>query len=287
MNLVIKRVFFGLIFIIVFVFLPFYLKTWKDKKKNDRKYNISLIIQTGPQKEALRSLYLEELLGLSIDKPTNIYLFDEKEAKRKLLLSPVIEKAVVKKIKPSAIYIDYKVREPVALLYDLKNVAIDKKGNIFPVSPFFTPKNLPEIYLGDTSYLEEMDFWQKPLLAENVLLALKLLKILTTQEIPFNIKRIDVSNIFASYGKREIVVILEHTLNVSQNEKEVALVFPRIIRLSLKDYQQQLGNYFILHNKMVSDYKKQIVIKKETPSIIRFASKTIDLRISKLAFIDQ
>jgi hypothetical protein len=287
MNLVIKRIFFGLIFIIVFVFLPFYLKTWKDKKKNDRKYNISLIIQTGPQKEALRSLYLEELLGLSIDKPTNIYLFDEKEAKRKLLLSPVIEKAVVKKIKPSAIYIDYKVREPVALLYDLKNVAIDKKGNIFPVSPFFTPKNLPEIYLGDSSFLEEMDFWQKPLLTENVLLALKLLKILTTQEIPFNIKRIDVSNIFASYGKREIVVILEHTLNVSQNEKEVALVFPRIIRLSLKDYQQQLGNYFILHNKMACDYKKQIVIKKETPSIIRFASKTIDLRISKLAFIDQ
>lgn len=287
MNLVIKRVFFGLIFIIVFVFLPFYLKTWKDKKKNDRKYNISLIIQTGPRKEALRSLYLEELLGLSVDKPTNIYLFDEKEAQKKLLLSPVIEKAVVKKIKPSAIYIDYKVREPVALLYDLKNVAIDKKGNIFPMSPFFTPKNLPEIYLGDSSFLEEMDFWQKPLLTENVLLALKLLKILTTQEIPFNIKRIDVSNIFASYGKREIVVILEHTLNVSQNEKEVALVFPRIIRLSLKDYQQQLGNYFILHNKMVRDYKKQIVIKKETPSIIRFASKTIDLRISKLAFIDQ
>lgn len=287
MNIVVKRVFFSLIFIITFIFLPFYLKAWKEKRKSDKKFNITLLIQTGPEKEALKSLYLEELMGLSIDKPINIYAFDEKEAKKRLLLSPVIEKAVVKKIKPSAVYVDYKVKDPVALLYDLKNVAIDKKGYIFPTN-FFAPKNLPEIYLGNTSFLEEKDFWQKPLISENVQLALKILKILDAiQDGSFLIKRIDVSNMFASYGKREIVLILEHFLNVSENGKEITLIFPRILRLPFGDFEKQLGNYFILQEKMARDYKKQIDIKKDLPPTLRFASKTVDLRISKLAFVDQ
>lgn len=288
MNIFVKRIFFGLIFTIIFVFLPFYFKSWQEKKKKDPKYNITLLVQTGAEKEALKSLYLEELIGLSIDRPTNIYLFDEKLAKKRLLLSPLIEKAVVRKIKPSTVYVDYKVRRPIALIYDLKNTACDKNGYIFPLSPFFSPKDLPEIYLGDCSFLEEKDFWQRPLGSESALLALKVLKIISDiQDSSFNIKRIDVSNVFAAYGKREIIVILEHLFNLSQKEREVTLVFPRILRLPVKNYEKQLGNYFILSNKMIQDYKKQLQITKEMPPIVKFASKTIDLRIGKLAFIDQ
>ena len=53
----------------------------------DLHYQLHTVIQTGPEKEALPTLYLMELLELSMDKPQNYVTFDEKVAEKKILQS--------------------------------------------------------------------------------------------------------------------------------------------------------------------------------------------------------
>lgn len=261
----------------------------KNKRYNDPKYNIQVLIQTGPEKEALKSMYLAELLGLSIDKRTNIFRFNLEEAERRLLSSPLIERAKVSRYPPNAIYVDYRVRQPIAWLYDLVNFAVDKKGYIFPVSPFFPPKNMPEIYLGEKEIVKDKDFLKGPLRNSKMDLALEIYNVLKKLESPsFIIKRIDVSNAFSqSFGKKEIVLELEHAFRATFREREIFFIFPRIVRLCVKDYETQLSNYLSLNNKMMSDYRRQLIITEKTPNDIRFSKKVIDMRILKLAFIDE
>lgn len=290
MNKNLKNFIFFFIFFLTFTGLTYLLvSSRKNKRYNDPKYNVQVLIQTGSEKEALKSMYLAELLDLSIDKRTNIFRFDLEEAERKLLTSPLIEKAVVKRYLPNAIYVDYKVRKPIALLYDLNNFALDKKGYLFPISPFFPPKNLPEIYLGDKSIIHSNDFLKAPLKNEKIDLALEIYNALSKlQNTSFSIKRIDVSSAFLqSYGKKEIVLELEHELHIPFKDRDISYIFPRIIRLCVKDYETQLSNYFSLNESMMLDYRRQLVITDNTPSTIKFAKKVIDLRILKLAFIDE
>ncbi len=40
------------------------------------------------------------------------------------------------------------MRTPYAYIGEFANTAIDKEGYLFPFRPFFTPKNLPILYIG-------------------------------------------------------------------------------------------------------------------------------------------
>lgn len=261
---------------------------WK-KHRNERlfseKYRITSIIQTGPEKEALKTPYLAELLGLSLDHPTQLYALDPKSAEKKLLASPLISQAKVTRIPPEALYIDYEVRKPIAWLADYKNTAIDKEGSLFPVAPFFSPKHLPEIYLG----LPAFTTWK--IKGPYLDLALEILQFLeaTPWKEGLRIKRIDVSNAFAaSLGQREIVLFTEEEIFVPQKDptKEVVFTFPKILRLAPKDYNQQLGNFFSLRRKMMEDYTHQLSSLKPTAGG-RYAPRIIDLRIPQLAFVER
>ena len=266
---------------------------WKLKRMTDEKCRIVAIVQTGPEKEALKSAYLAELLNLSADVPTQLYALDLKQALNKLLASPLIVNAEIKRVPPGTLFIDYTVRKPLALLSDYSNTAIDREGCLFPVAPFFSPKQLPEIYLGLPSFGATEDSmgrkggaWQTPLKNRYLTLALDILKFL--EESPWKegmrIKRIDVSNAFApSLGQREIVLIAEDELSFQTEQKEFVCIFPKILRLAPKDYRLQLGNFFSLRRTMLDDYKRQLVSMKEGG---RFSPRIIDLRIPQLAFID-
>jgi hypothetical protein len=285
--------FFWIVNSCLFVITSFFLiqtlyHNHKLKKIKDSSYNINAIIQTGPQKEALHSIYLSELLNFSIDKPTNIYLFDEKKAEKKLLNSPLIKKANIKKIFPAGIYIDYTIRQPIAWFGDFENIALDTDGYIFPVYPFLTPKKLPEVYL-DIASFDEIG-WNKPITGRNIDLALTILKFLSTDEFQkaFHVKKIDVSKAFSdSFGKKEVIITIEEEMNIKKSDKEILCVFPRILRLSLKNYEKQLSNYLSLREKMLCDYKKQLSNLEDDSDTIKFLPKVIDLRISDLAFIDR
>jgi hypothetical protein len=257
---------------------------WKNywhERLHSEKYKITSIIQTSSEKEPLKTVYLAELLSLSIDRPSQLYAFNLKEGESKLLASPLISKAKIKRLPPSTLYIDYEVHKGVASLGDFKNTAVDEEGNLFPIAPFFTPKHLPEIYLGLSSFTG----WhiEGPALD----LALEILHYLKTApwKEGVRIQRIDVSNAFApSLGQREVVLFTEEELAVHKEGREIVCLFPKILRLAPKDYPQQLANFFVLKKAISEDYKRQIASLKEGG---RFAPRIIDLRIPQLAFVEK
>ncbi len=268
-------------------------RNWKIKRMTSPQYRIVSIIQTGMEKEALKTAYLAQLLHLSVDEPSQLYALDLKKAQSMLLASPLISDVKIKRIPPGTLYIDYAVRKPVALLSDYANTAVDKEGFLFPVAPFFTPKQIPEIYLGLPSFGASEDAmerkggqWQTPLKDRYFALALEVLQFLEgfQQQEGMRVERIDVSNAFApSLGQREIVLKIEDELVFHQKQKELVCQFPKLLRLAPKDYRLQLNNFFSLRRSMLDDYRRQLVSIHQGG---RFAVRIIDLRIPQLAFID-
>jgi len=223
----------------------------QKQRRSDPNFFLSRIVQTGPQREALSTVYLAERMGVSADRPRPIASFRPKEAEARLLASPVIRKASVKVIEPNTIYVDYTVRQPLAWLYDFENAALDEEAVPFPVFPFFSPKTLPEIYLG-ISAIE----WGQKIEGKKIELALAMLSSLASKKL--TVRRIDVSKIFEkSLGRREIVVIIDHD-GASHT-----------LRLTARNYAQELGNYMELKGQL--PHKPHI----------------IDLRIPQLGYVEE
>jgi hypothetical protein len=242
-----------------------YFQYARSQRINDKKYNIVALMQSSREKDVLKTIYLAELLGLSVDRPTNLYRFNTKEAKHKLLGSGLIKEVVIKKISPGTIYLDYTPRQPVAFLIDYTNTMVDMDGVPMPLKPFFTPKILPEIYLG-LSESQELQ-WGIPITGREKELAFALLKFLTLHPsfADSRISRIDVSKAFASsYGQREIIIIFEDFIESSMS------TCTKTLRLVADQYEKQLQNYALLRAYML---KEQIV----KPTVI-------DMRIPYVAF---
>lgn len=271
-------------------------KHWHSERISNEKYKIVAIVQTGPEKDALKTSYLAEILGLSVDRPTLLYAFDRQIAEQALLSCPFISKAKIQRIVPGTIYIDYALRKPIAWLADYQNTGIDIEGHFFPIAPFYSPKNLPEIYLGLPPFDVTSNVhgriggsWQISLENPPLALAFEILRLL--EEAPWRegmrIKRIDVSNIQApSAGHREIVLLTEDELTVQDKGRELVCIFPKILRLPVRNYKQQLSNFLTLRRTMLDDYLRQIVAKDYQENTIKFATRIIDLRISQYAFVE-
>lgn len=250
----------------------------KELRLHDSQYQVIAIVQACPQKEALKTVYLAELLNLSVDKPINLYQFDTKKGEQRLMSSPLIKQAIIKKIRPGTLYIDYTIRLPVAYLGDYTNTALDEEGYIFPFSPFFTPKKLPAFYLG----LRKVEKEWGACLGKNEGLRLAFEVLRKMQEKALNVTEIDVSRAFAdSYGQRQIVVTLEEGREFIQKGKLVSVTHSYILRFNTEDYQQNLANFLVLKdylNAKAQSESSPISSKNKKPMMI-------DLRIPHLAFI--
>lgn len=260
-----------------------YYQHIRDKQKTDSSYQIVAIVQTSPDAEGLKTGYLAELLDLSIDRPKNLYSFNSDEATQKLLSLPVIKNATIRKIRPGTIHVDYTLRRPIAYLADYSNTAIDITGKIFPFKPFYTPKKLPEIYLGEEEGTAAFS-WGEVVTGKRKELAFILLGLSTQYCDEFSsLSCIDVSNAFASSdGQRQIVMLLEDRLPRVVDGQTVLCIYPRILRLRPDNYKQQLGNYLILRSYLreqdrLSPPPAQGTVQKAKATII-------DLRLSELAF---
>ena len=256
-----------------------YYRYIKDTHANNDAYRIVAIVQSCSASEMLKTVYLAELLDLSIDRPTNLYRFNTKEGQRRLLASPLIKDATVKRVRPGTVFVDYSLRQPIAYLVDYTNTVIDVDGYLFPFKPFFTPKNLPEIYLGLSQNGDAVpeNIWGEPLKDRRLELALSLHNYITVNYCSdkTNVRRIDVSKAYApSYGQRQIIVVIEE-----QVEKEMFLrFFPRILRLNTENYIQGLANYDVLRQELLKRDIATDVTRKPSPIII-------DLRLSQLGYI--
>jgi cell division septal protein FtsQ len=237
---------------------------------------ISCIVQTGPVKEALPTQYLAELLGLSSDCPTFFDDFNEKEAEEKLMLSSLIKSAKVEKIKPSTIYIDYTLYEPIARITDYENIVIDQTRHPFPFRPFFTPKELPEIYIGMKESVGA---------PERIGLALEVLDAMTKRFYltRLKIKKIDVSRISEpSIGQREIIALVIDELYSGDK----TFRFEYFLRLNIKEYEKNLVNFLALRRELIKSQEKYMADYLQNPYPSQTNVKTIDLRIDKMAYID-
>lgn len=250
---------------------------YKNKQRSqEAQYNIIAIVQTTPDQERLKSFYLAELLQLSIDNPTNLFAFNIQEAKKKLLLTAVIKEVYLKRQPPGTLYLDYVLRKPIAYLSDYTNTLIDDEGVIFPFRPFFTPKKLPEIYLG----LDQKSIvLGKPVNHQKVKLALYLLQFINNHfccNSNLQLTRIDVSNAFAdSKGQRQTVVLMEERMEFKRDDKIHTMTIPYILRISLPNYRQEFANYAVLRTKLLEKIKNGDKVGQ--------ASIVIDLRIPELA----
>lgn len=264
-------------------------------RKQDARYQIVSLVQTGPEKEVLKTIYLEELLGLSVDAPQNLYAFDTEEARKKLLSSPLIKEATVRLITPGTVYVDYGVRQPLAYLADYVNVAIDEEGYLFPFSPFFTPKKLPEIYLGLPAFENPVDEggrlggrWHHSFQGPHFRMAKHLLSLFSEKQTfaMTRLKRIDVSNAFAeSYGQREVVVALEEYVERKVKDQWVLCIFPRLLRLGAHNYPQQLANYLLLRETLTRRALQPLPPPDEH-AVARAQTLVVDMRLSDLAFLE-
>jgi hypothetical protein len=258
----------------------FYFKYVKGKHASDPAYKIVAIVQTTPNREPLKTSYLAELLDLSIDRPQNLYKFNAKETRKTLLATPFIKEAQVKKIRPGTVHIYYKLREPIAFLVDFENTLIDAMGVPFPYKPFFTPKRLPELYLGlnEEKEIAEEAVWGKEISGEKIDLALAILAELDQLAIGEVVKGVDVSQAYASScGRREVVVALEECVK----REEVLYFVPKFLRLETDSYRDGLKRYEQLKSHVKRD------LPTTSDSRVQLPAMTIDLRLPQLAFFDQ
>ncbi len=266
----------------------------RDVQRHDPAYQIVAIVQTSPEAEGLRTAYLAELLDLSVDRPTNLYVFNAIAAREALLQSPVIKEATVRKIRPGTVHIDYTLRKPIAFLGNYANAALDAEGVIFPIKPFFTPKRLPEIILGfeesgNADKPQKFVLWGEALKGKHIELAFALLEMISQQccDEMSVLRSIDVSQAFApSYGQRQVVIVLEDRMPRLIEGRPTQNVYPRIIRLMPDSYQQQLANYLVLRSHLRKQ-DKAAAVADPTEGTIRTKATVIDMRLSELAFISK
>jgi hypothetical protein len=262
-------------------------KKYQKRKLFDPNYNITSILHSTKDDLRLDTSYLAEVLKLSKDKSINIFLYPTNEAEELLNNEPIIKKAKIKKIKNNTLKIDYEIKKPIASIYDFENVGFDKDFNMFFLAPYIEKKDLIDVYLNIEG--NELNF-KKPFIDDRLKLAKKIIDEISS--IGFldlvKINLIDVSKAYhPSYGKQEIVFTILEEMRIDINSKNVKLIFPRYLRLPINNYLQQLSNYLSLRKKMQKDYLCQLKDLKEIKNEIIFKPKTIDLRIQKLAFIDE
>lgn len=255
----------------------FYWRYHKLNRASDPRYAIVAIVQACDSKEPLQTDFLAELLGLSVDQPVNLYRFSTKEAVHKLLACPVIKSAEVKKILPGMIYVNYTLRKPAAYIGDYSNAAIDWEGFLIPAKPFYTPKNIPELYLGLPRGLA----WGENIDNEKSALAREVLHSFSQIDFsgPCRLMRMDVSKAFTKrYGEREIVLFFEMRAHAGNELKRFSRQLA-IVRFSPDNWQAQLQKFPELHLRIMKGmYEPFYKVKNRY---------VIDMRISQLAFIGE
>lgn len=231
----------------------------------DEKYRITSINQQTSSEYRLPTGYLSELLELSVDAPAVLPKLSLQRSLNRLLSSPVIETANVKKIPPRAIHVDYSMRQPIAKLVEYKNTLLDKNAFPFPSHPFYCDLNLPEVVLGD---IENPLVWGAKISDTHVKYAIAVYEAFKTEcsGCQTTIKRIDISKANdPSAGHREIILTLQ---KVYQGQ-----FIQDYIRLGLDQYGQNLHRYAILEEHLI---KKKNFFQ---------TSFIIDLRVPQLAFL--
>jgi POTRA domain, FtsQ-type len=239
----------------------------KEVRYHDEQYHIVAIVQDTSSNESVKTMALAEILQLSLNEPTNLYEFNTKEAVEKLLKCPVIKNAIVKKILPGTLYIQYEMRTPVAYVGDFTNTFIDEEGILFPSCPFYSSKRLPIFYLG----LQEGEKWgncvEKNTGFQLAMEVNRKFNELVDQD--YRIRQLDTMQCNAdSYGKRQIVLLVDEYFEHQVN--------PMYVRLNVENYKEGVYNF---HTLLSSVLNKKGMTREKGKEVV------VDLRVQQLAFL--
>lgn len=245
--------------------LGFYLWEIKqEQRRSNPKYLLKTLIQNRPYEDALDLDTLQQILGLNLEKNINLIDLDLEELEAKLLTFPLIERAKVRKVFPSKLLVSYKLRYPVAFLADFEGAALDREGKMIPLDPYYTPKNLPSVFLG---LKEEAYQWGEAIPVDDLELIWELLSQFESAAMePLALKSFNLSGAHEEQGgKREIIIEAE--------DKERATCW--FLRLGVEHYPQGLTRFLALRHHLLT----------QTEAVELAAVQTVDLRLPQLAFL--
>lgn len=201
------------------------------RRTQDSRFTIQGIVSSCLDPDFLSSRQLATILALATKEPKNLYAFDLQEAEMRCKSFPAIKTAHLSRLRPNAICISYEMRKPYVRMAEFENVALDKEGYPLPLFPIYSPKRLPEVYLGLQSLL-----WNEQVASDEFIVASELLQYLD-QVLPntFRVSRIDTHNMRSvSRGRQEIVLVLEGG------------VCRRYLRLHASNYKKNIQHFLAL-----------------------------------------
>jgi hypothetical protein len=239
------------------VSLPTYLYLY-GKKETKPKVLTTLIQKTSFSTPISPRFFSDYLMLNPSGKWLEISKLDETKIENKLKEFPIFDKIQAHILSTGELEIAYDLKKPQFLLADFTNLAIDPKGSIFPLRPFFPPKKIPQVYLG----IQSID-WKS---INNIKKALQIQKILDEiLDDEIDIEMIDLSNQDHKVSSlKQIVVTLsykgiKHYLRLSPDHLEKALL--RYLTL----YKENDLNEFLSSNLVFDARFKKFATLKMLP----------------------
>ena len=165
---------------------------WKERQAQDSRYLLQAILVKSLSEDRVPPAMIAEWLNLSVKRPINLYAFPLKLAQKRIEAQAPVKRATVSIVWPSTLQVEIELRRPVALIGNRTNTAIDEEGVVFPLVPFYTPKRLPLLFLGEGSHF---------------LLAKEILNACPEPVLALDLEKCEAS----SCGEREIVLTLGQT----------------------------------------------------------------------------
>ncbi len=138
--IVVSSLFWGALFLALY-----WQKRHREERAHDPRWTVHRIASRPLTQDRLPLSVLAELLHLNADHAQSLFSFRPAEVALGLQECPAIEKARVWRLLPGTLGVEYALREPIALLAGVKNVALDASGKLFFLFPFFAPKRLPAV----------------------------------------------------------------------------------------------------------------------------------------------
>jgi cell division septal protein FtsQ len=235
----------------------------KQEKSEEKKYGITQLIQSGSQKEGLPSTYLEHLLNLE-KEATYIARSDLQAMQDLLLAQPWIKKAYVTLQIPDTLHIEYTMREAIFLLEDSSGYGVDEEGVYFPLEPFCSYQNLPQVFLGLANQNWEET---KDVFLLRVEWAKKLVEALNQKSPSWRVLRLNLSDLY--FDHRPVSEAVIELKNRAQGQS-------LLLRIPGSQWKEALSRWCRLEDSH---------LLFSSPNNEENRALAIDLRIPELAYV--
>lgn len=224
-----------------------------EQKLSDPSYFVTNVEHQTGARGRLPQGFIPEKLHLATDKPRNLYQYPLARMQESMKACPVLEQCRIFKRAPATLVVQYKMRKPVAELWDYRNTLVDKDGVLFPYHPFYPETKRIKVFLG---LGEKEGGWNTKLTTKRWQLAREVLRVVKTHP-DVAIDWVDVSKGDApSYGTREVVLAAD------------AAEGRHLIRCHLRTLSKALSQYRAINGRL------------------QLKSALIDLRVPSLALIE-